>query len=262
VDRDPFDDEIHALDEDRAALPTKGWIATRVRGGDALAWLNDLVTADLERLEAGEVVRSLLLSPTGRIQADLLIAREPGSFLTLQTPDQPRSLGDLLDPYVLSSDVVMEAADSEPVLVGGVGGWRLAPEPPSGNVTVGPDAFEAWRIRRGVARFPVDLDDESLPAEAGLDREPVIDRGKGCYLGQESVAKVRNLGHPARVVVPATLDDAASAGDRIRSGTEVVGVLTSLAGKNAIVRIRWAARHDALETDHGTPLSASYPPSG
>jgi folate-binding Fe-S cluster repair protein YgfZ len=90
----------------------------------------------------------------------------------------------------------------------------------------------------------------------------VIDRGKGCYLGQESVAKVRNLGHPTRVVVPATLDGAASAGDLIRSGAEEVGVVTSLDGGNAIVRIRWAARAHALETDRGTPLTASYPPSG
>jgi tRNA-modifying protein YgfZ len=262
VDRDPFGEEIDALDQNHAVLPTTGWTVTRVRGGDALAWLNDLVTADLERLEVGEVVRSLLLSPTGRIQADLLIALEPGSLLALQAPDQPRSLADLLAPYVLSSDVVLETGETDTVLVGGAGGWRVAPETPPGHVTVGPDAIEAWRIRRGVARFPNDLDEESLPAEAGLDREPVIDRSKGCYLGQESVAKVRNLGHPTRVVVPATLGGAASAGDRIRSGAEDVGVLTSLDGSNAIVRIRWAARDDALETDRGTPLSASHPPSG
>lgn len=262
MERDPFGDQIHALDEDRAALPIRRWTATRVGGGDALSWLNDLVTADLERLQPGEVVRSLLLSPTGRIRADLLITREPGSLLALQTPDQPRSLAELLAPYVLSSDVVLEAADPAAVLTGGAKGWRLAPQTPPGHVTVGPEAFEAWRIRRGVARFPVDLDEESLPAEAGLDREPVIDRGKGCYLGQESVAKVRNLGHPTRVVVPATLEGAASAGDLIRSGAQDVGVLTSLDGANAIVRIRWAARDDSLETDRGTPLSASYPPPG
>jgi folate-binding protein YgfZ len=262
VERDPFGDQIDALDQDRAALGTAGWTATRVRGGDALAWLNDLVTADLEPLEPGQVVRSLLLSPTGRIRADLLVAREPESLLALQTPDQPRSLAELLGPYVLSSDVVLETKPTDAVLVGGATGWRLAGEAPPGHITVAPDAFEAWRIRRGAARFPVDLDEESLPAEAGLDLEPVIDRGKGCYLGQESVAKVRNLGHPTRVVVPATLDGAASAGDRIRSGTDEVGVLTSLDGANAIVRIRWAARNQALETDRGTPLKAPYPPSG
>ena len=253
---------MEALDANRAAVPTLGWVATRVRGGDAVAWLNDLVTADVDRLRAGEVVRSLLLSSTGRIQADVLIARAPDELLALQSPDQPRALGDLLEPYVLSSDVILDTPVGGPILVGGADGWHVAAEPAPSQVVVSPEALEAWRIRRGIARFPVDLDEESLPAEAELDHEPVIDRGKGCYLGQESVAKVRNLGHPTRVVVPATVEGSASAGEGIRSGSEVVGVVTSLAGSSAIVRIRWAARRDALETEGGTPLVPAYPPSG
>ena len=242
-------------------MPTAGWTATRLSGGDAVGWLSDLVTADVERLEPGEVVRSFLLSPTGRIRADLLVASEGASVLALQSPGQPRTLGDLLAPYVLSSDVGLEAA-VDVLLVGGAGGWRLAAEAPPDHPVVEPDAFEAWRIRRGVARFPVDLDEESLPAEAGLDREPVIDRGKGCYLGQESVAKVRNLGHPTRVVVPAAVEGPAAAGEPIRSGTERVGVVTSLDGSRGIVRIRWAARERTLETERGTRVRPSDPPSG
>lgn len=262
MDLDTSGAEIDALDEGRAAVPTVGWSATRVSGGDAVGWLNDLVTADVEHLGAGEVARSLLLSPTGRIRADLLVARDHASVLALQSPGQPRALGDLLAPYVLSSDVVLETGASDAVLVGGAAGWRLAAQTPPDHPIVGPDAFEAWRIRRGIARFPVDLDEESLPAEAGLDREPVVDRGKGCYLGQESVAKVRNLGHPTRVVVPARVDGPASAGDPIRSGPERVGMVTSLDGSSGIIRIRWAARDGTLETDRGTPVLPSYPPSG
>ena len=259
---DTFGEEIDALDANRGAVPTAGWTATRVGGGDAVGWLNDLVTADVERLEPGEVIRSLLLSPTGRIQADLLVAGEPGSRLSLQSPGQPRTLVELLSPYVLSSDVVLERATAGGVLVGGVRGWRLAAEAPPGHVAIGPESFEAWRIRRGIARFPIDLDEDSLPAEAALDREPLIDREKGCYLGQESVAKVRNLGHPTRVVVPVTVEGAVSAGDRIRSAAEEVGVVTSLDGSNAIIRIRWAAKDGSLETDRGTPLRPAHPPFG
>ncbi|HJS25518.1 MAG TPA: hypothetical protein VJ913_00130 [Actinomycetota bacterium] len=262
MDRDTFGQQILALDADRGAVPTTGWTATRVGGRDAVAWLNDLVTADVERLEPGGVVRSLLLSPTGRIQADLLVAGETGSLLSLQSPGQPRTLDELLSPYVLSSDVVLERAASDGVLVGGIQGWRLTAEVPPGHVVVGPEPFEAWRISRGIARFPIDLDEESLPAEAGLDREPVIDRGKGCYLGQESVAKVRNLGHPTRVVVPVTAEGAVSEGDRVRSAAAEVGVVTSLEGSSAIIRIRWAARDSALQTDRGTRLRPAYPPFG
>ena len=69
----------------------------------------------------------------------------------------------------------------------------------TGLVEVGPNDLETWRIRRGVARMMVDFGADALPAEAGL--EDAIDFTKGCFLGQESVAKVRNLGHPPRVLL-------------------------------------------------------------
>ncbi len=97
-------------------------------------------------------------------------------------------------------------------------GWTAAWEAPDdGSVPVGPEALEAWRIRHGLARFPVDLDADSLPAEAGLDVEPVIDRTKGCYLGQESVARVRNLGHPPRVVLGVRAETPLRPGAPVRS---------------------------------------------
>ena len=63
---------------------------------------------------------------------------------------------------------------------------------------VGWDAREVWRIRHGQPRMGPDFDEGSLPSEAGLDA--TIDATKGCFLGQESVAKVRNLGHPPTVL--------------------------------------------------------------
>ncbi len=257
-----FGHETAALDEGRAAVPTTGWTATRVSGAGAIAWLNDLVTADIERLGPDEAVRSLLLSPTGRIRADLLIARWGDALVALQSPGQPHALADLLAPYVLSSDVVLEPVSADVLLVGGARGWRLASDAPSGHLLVEPAALESWRIRRGIARFPVDLDEESLPAEAELDREPVIDREKGCYLGQESVARVRNLGHPTRLVVPVAVDGPASPGDRVRSGPGDVGLLTSLDDGTGLVRIRWGARESELTTETGSPLRTLRPPSG
>ena len=62
----------------------------------------------------------------------------------------------------------------------------------------GGDAAEAWRIIHGIARMGPDFGQRSLPAEAGL--EATIDTTKGCFLGQESVARIANLGHPPRVL--------------------------------------------------------------
>ena len=92
----------------------QGWGLTEIRGADAEGWLNDLVTASIDRLAEGEALRSFLLSPTGRIRADVFVlpARAGEGFLLLQGPGQPDAIADLLAPYVLSSEV--ELAPSDP----------------------------------------------------------------------------------------------------------------------------------------------------
>lgn len=256
---DGLEREIHALDEGRACLSLIAFRTVDVAGTDAGAWLQDLVTADVLALEPGGAVRSLLLGPTGRIRADLHALREPGRFLLLQALDQPTPVDGLLAPYVLSSDVTLrERPNPDLVAVPRVGGWAFRPSGADGLEPVSPDALEAWRIRHGVARFPVDLDEDSLPAEAGLDDGIVIDRTKGCYLGQESVAKVRNLGHPARVVLGLRAEGPVRPGDPVLAEGAEVGVVTSVepaGGRGgAIARVRWAARDAELRAAGGAAL--------
>jgi tRNA-modifying protein YgfZ len=252
-------EQIDALDGGRAVLDLAGWTTIRVRGADARGWLNDLVTASVEDLEPGIAVRSLLLGPTGRIRADFHVAAWADGFLLVQGPGQPEPVDALLTPYVLSSDVELGPAEAAGLAVMPLPGprWRVALDGLSdAPVRVGAEAFEAWRVRHGIAAFPNDVDQDSLPSEAGLDEEPVIDRSKGCYLGQESVARVRNLGHPPRVV------QAVDAGAGIPTRTPVfstgseVGIVTSAeaGGRAAIVRIRWDARDSELATEDGTAL--------
>lgn len=258
-----FDDQIEALARGRGFLDLDGWTLTEVRGADAPRWLNDLVTASIGHLPDGQSVRSFLLSPTGRIRADLHVLRSPASeaFLLLQDPLQPDPIAALLAPYVLSSDVELVAADPTGLLVGPRPGprWTAArDDPDEGSLRVGPQALEAWRIRQGIARFPIDLDTDSLPAEAGLDVEPVIDRTKGCYLGQESVARVRNLGHPPRLVVGVRAQRPLRPATPVRSGGSEVGTVTSVepdGGSAAMVRIRWDARDSELTVDGGIRLA-------
>ncbi len=232
----------------------------RVAGQDAGRWLDDLVTAGVEALTPGDSVRSLVLSPTGRIRADVEILRTDEAFLLLQTADQPEAVDEVLAPYVLSSAVELTTVDERPVLVAASDGWRARRAPPPGAIEVDADVFDRWRIELGVARFPVDLDADSLPAEAGLDGPPVTDTAKGCFLGQESVARVRNLGHPTRVVVALRSDGVVAVGDRVCTGEGVdVGVVTSATraetpGCLLLARVRWDARDAALRTADGAAL--------
>lgn len=251
---------LRALDEGRGALPLSSFRVVRVRGADAGAWLQDLLTADVAGLEPGRAARSLLLGPTGRIRADLHVWRVPDGFVLVQPSDQPTPVTDLLAPYVLSSDVELDEGPVPAIVaLPAVAGWRFVDPAERDVVIVTEAAFETWRIRLGIPRFPADLDEDSLPAEGGLDDGLTIDRGKGCYLGQESVARVRNLGHPTRVVLAVRAGGTVARGDPVLADGAEVGAVTSVAepgpdGVRALVRVRWDARRAELSTSAGVAL--------
>jgi folate-binding protein YgfZ len=254
------DEQVRALEEGRAHVRARGH-AVGVRGMGAERWLNDLVTAGVAGLADGESVRSLILTPTGRIRAELHVLRARDGFVLVQSSDQPQPVDAILAPYVLSSAVDLAPVDVDAVLVPGDDGWRAALEAPAGSVEVDRSAAERWRIEHGVAVFPVDLDRDSLPAEAGLDAPPTTDTAKGCFLGQESVARVRNLGHPTRVVLAFSAGSLVATGEPVLAGETETGVVTSAAergdGTTALLaRIRWDGRDRPLRTAAGTVLEA------
>ena len=283
---------IAALDAGRGFAPLPGWRVLAIRGEDARAWLHDLVTADGASLPAGHARRSLILSPTGRIRADVHVGAVGDTFLLLQDPVQPEPAGEVLAPYVLSSDVALEdrtalvevvavlggpaaedgddARHLEPSVLGS-GRTVVVPagEPAralrhrfvdAGLVEIEPADVETWRIRRGIAKTGVDLGPDALPAEAGL--EDTIDFTKGCFLGQESVAKVANLGHPPRVVVAVRAATPVSPGARVLAGEEPVGSITSVAGEDggtaAIARVRWDAARRSLRLEGAGSLALRF----
>jgi tRNA-modifying protein YgfZ len=276
-----------ALEGGRAFGVLSGWRTVSVGGTDASAWLHDLVTADVEGLSDRGSRRSLLLSPTGRIRADFHLAVVGDSYLLIQAPDQPEPVDAILSRYVLSSDVVVEDRTDRSVIIAvldhgsaanrGDGALVLMPSVlgagcdlivapgdstektraslrEDGLVEVTEEDLETFRIRRGVARMMVDFGADALPAEAGL--EGTIDFNKGCFLGQESVAKVRNLGHPPRVLLRVRSDAAIPAGTPVLRDGVAVGEVTSVArsvnGTDAIARVRWDAASDLLATAAGS----------
>ena len=282
----PLEEQVRALDAGAAFAELIDVGVTVVSGTDARGWLNDLVTTDVASLDRFDGRPSLLLSPTGRIRASVhVLGAGGGAFFLAQAADQPEPIGSLLAPYVLSADVAIRevpvrifaipgradapdgiaGAHGPSVLGGGIdvlAGTGHEPEVEilrtelsrQGLEPASTAAVELRRIERGDPRFPIDLDVDSLPAEAGLDAAPVTDRSKGCFLGQESVAKVANLGHPPRVVLAMRGRRPVTAGEPVLRDREPVGVITSAAGHLAIVRVVWHARADRLVTGSGVPL--------
>jgi tRNA-modifying protein YgfZ len=270
---------LRALRDGRALVDLASWRAVVIRGAEAGPWLNDLLTAELEGLAPGQARRSLLLSPTGRIRADVVVTPFDDGYLLVQDPLQPSAIDALLEPYVLSSDVAIEDrsgdlrlyAAPDPVddalsfRPGPLGMDRLLALPaetPSldpaalGLVSATEEDLDAFRIERGIPRVGVDLAEDSLPHEADLG--DAIAYGKGCFLGQEAVAKVRNLGHPPFVVFAVRAAGSLVAGDPVLAKGREVGRVTSAAGTDgatsALVRIRWPARNESLVSAEGAVL--------
>jgi tRNA-modifying protein YgfZ len=267
------------------------WRKIAVLGTDALGWLGDLVSADLSDLSPGRARRSLLLSPTGRIRAEFTVALSGGSLLLLQDPTQPRSVGDLLAPYVLSSDVTMEDR-SRTLSLFAMPGQEVPPNAPGAASSIpsclGPgvdlisaaqdgaevlrwlrasfdeareEELEAWRVAMGRARWGVDGTDEDLPQEAGMEEAVALD--KGCYLGQEAVARVRNLGHPRRVLLRLRSEADVARGDAVLVDEREAGRVTSVASAEGrtlvLARVRWDARGGPFTTRDGAPLEPGSP---
>jgi tRNA-modifying protein YgfZ len=281
---------LGALLAGEAFVDLSAWRKVSVSGSDARTWLNDLVSADIGHLGPGEARRSLMLSPNGRIRAEFTVAVQRDATLLLQDPGQPASIRDLLAPYVLSSDVRMVdessafalfafpglgvAPDERNALISapscvGAGIDLLCPMSDrdalvdslsGGYARAGSEALEAWRVSTGIPRFGVDAREDDLPQEGGLGDAVAFD--KGCYLGQEAMAKVRNLGHPRRTLLHLEADEIVAAGDAIESEGRRAGEITSAveAGGRWMVlaKVRWAARDAALAAN-GTPLSPYHP---
>ena len=104
----PAQNRSDALESGRAWVDHSDRVlSVEVAGADARAWLGDLVTGPIVPLVAGAATRSLLLTPTGRIRADLWIkdASTTSDITCIQRRDQPKPIDALLAPYVLSSSI-------------------------------------------------------------------------------------------------------------------------------------------------------------
>jgi len=260
--------QMDALVSGRGYAVPPGLRLLLVRGADARRWLGDLITADVAGMDVGASRRSLILTPTGRIRVDVqAIATEDG-FVLAQDADQEEWVGDVLAPYVLSSAVeLVEVTDERAVVLLEPGRFvsveadRLAAMEGAfadeGRTRVGADALEVLRVRRGAPRIGVDVVVGALPAGSRLDE--TIDTTKGCFLGQEAVAKVRNLGHPPTASLHLRAAGVLVAGDTVHTPGDVAGVVTSAVpahggGSVLLARVDWDAVQGELSTADGTPL--------
>lgn len=205
----------------------------RITGADRLSWLHSLTTQDLERLAPGPAVEALVLSPQGHVEHHLTLT-DDGSATWIHTePGEAGSLLEFLDSmrFMMRVDAAEVTAEYAvvtllgPALPGGdLGGIRLdtgfgtdlivrretladavAGLHSAGGGLAGMWAYEALRIAAGRPRLGLDTDHRTIPHEVGWI-ETAVHLTKGCYRGQETVARVHNVGRPPRRLVLLHLD--------------------------------------------------------
>ena len=214
--------------EQRALAAGRAWAdlshraVISVSGKDRIKWINDMMTQELLTLPTGQWSQTLLLDARGHIEQQLFLVDDGESIWFHTESVKAEELTTYLNrmKFMLDVDVQDRTAQFAILRVPGaadnIGGpYSLVPREEleevingyksAGYVQVGTWALEAERIAAGRARILLESDYKSIPNELGF-LHTAVHMNKGCYRGQETVAKVFNLGHPPRRLVLLHLD--------------------------------------------------------
>jgi len=211
-----------------------------VTGEDRLKWLHTLTTQSLESLTDGGVTEALLLSPTGHVEHHMVVTAVDGTVYLDTEPERGAALLAFLDSMRFWSKVELAPIDLHLLRIAGpqaavdgapatgsaargagfvrMHGGAIEIAVPAaeigsaaaeliaaGSVPAGSWAADALRIESLIPRFGVDTDEKTIPNETSW-LGSAVHLNKGCYRGQETVARVSNLGRPPRRMVMLNLD--------------------------------------------------------
>ncbi|HYR51742.1 MAG TPA: glycine cleavage T C-terminal barrel domain-containing protein [Candidatus Dormibacteraeota bacterium] len=254
-------EEYRALRDAAAVVDLTDWTVLALTGPDAREFLQGTATQEFESLPApGTASRTLFLTEKGRpvALAWVLAGPDPKSAILIADPGARSSLKPHLERFRVMEDVEIQVPDDAVRLFGVAGPERdplaqaiaakiegaqairseplsflLAPAqtPPSLlPPAVDPHAFEAWRIRSGIPYQGIDLDQDRIATELILPE--AISMTKGCYVGQEVVARTANRGKLRRQRIGfrfAWGGEPIPRGTEVRSGGQEAGIVTSTA---------------------------------
>ena len=260
--------------EQRAIEAGKAWAdlshlsVVAVSGDDRLKWLHDLTTQFLTDLEVGLWKPAMILDPQGHVEYQFnLVDDGSTTFLTLD-PGYAETLVAYLTKMKFMLRVDVRDATSEfavlraPGAATDIGGpYALVPRGEVAQMAqafnavatqVGTWALDAERVAAGRPRIGFETDHKSIPNELGV-LNGAVHMNKGCYRGQETVAKIFNLGNPPRRLVMLHLDGSdvgfPATGTKIENDGVVVGFIGTVARHHELGTIALAMIKRNTPTD-------------
>jgi folate-binding protein YgfZ len=201
-----------------------GRVKIRLTGSDRVRFLNGQMTNDVRKANRDLALPACVLNAKGKMDAFVFISAGPEELFLDADAELAETLAQRLDRYVIADDVVVEEVTAEfslfhiigetlPILLNngnwrrgkrfGTAGWDLVlPAPEHDRVLrllvahsplCDADCAEQLRIEQGIPRWGRELTNEIIPVEANLADE-AIDYGKGCYIGQEVISRMKMSG--------------------------------------------------------------------
>jgi folate-binding protein YgfZ len=265
------DDLIYADRSDRGKLSFTG---------EQRAWfLHQIMTNAFDPIEPGGAREAALLTPHGRMVGYLEAVATPDAILAHFEPELKATFPDAIARYVFATQVeITDVSDDLGLIIvsgrnpGAVSDLGFAFQPThalgatAGYLWIRRDDFdsvvgelssrggrevtegelEAIRIANGAPRWGRDMNEKTLPQEARLE-DVAIHLDKGCYVGQEAVAKIHFRGKVNRKLRRLRADSTLAVGaEALNLDGEKVGVVTSSAGKDAIAMLRYTVQPGAV----------------
>jgi len=260
-----FDQQYDVLRRGCGMVELAEWSSVTLTGVDRQKFLNSFCTNDVKKLAPGECCEAFIPNAKGRILGHGLISCRENELVFVGTPNQAVRIIEHLDRYIIREDVQLRdtTAERNYVLLSGdssaresavnvgafflwnlIGGDRagvlelrseesnnsLSKLSECGYVSAASLAFMAARIEAGMPLFGVDFDEHNFPQEVDRDRQ-AISFTKGCYLGQETVARIDALGHVNQKIVGVRFSgtDVPAGGVELFKDGAKVGTVTSAA---------------------------------
>ena len=260
--------EQRALEAGSAFADLSHLPALGISGADRLTWIHSLCTQDVEKLQPGEWKSGFILDPQGHLQFPLLMVDDGQTLFIFTEIASLSPLISFLESMKFMLQVAVRDASSEVALFRApgksdqIGGpYALVPRAEIKSMSanfaltalqVGTWALDAERVAAGRARFGFESDQKTIPNELGL-LNIAVHMNKGCYRGQETVAKVFNLGKPPRRLTLLHLDgsgvDLPSPGDQVTLDGKSIGFLGTVARHHELGPIALAVLKRSIPLD-------------